>query len=100
MGGRQTKNCIVCGKEFEAEAYRAEKAKFCSKECYWIDKGKNKVEIVCKVCGKTKWVSKSKIHLECCSFKCMGNARKGYHHTDATKIQMSKSAFDRYGYTD
>ena len=30
----------------------------------------------------------------------MGNARKGYHHTDATKIQMSKSAFDRYGYTD
>lgn len=30
--------CQVCGKEFEVKPYRANTAKFCNYDCYWVYK--------------------------------------------------------------
>lgn len=45
-----TLNCKNCGKAFDVPPYRADKAKYCSRECYLEDRWKS--DGVCKVCGK------------------------------------------------
>lgn len=71
--------CLYCGKEFKAKP--SANRKYCSKECANLaSKGKSnlknskeKVRVVCKVCGKEEYVRPSRAETYVtCSKECMG----------------------------
>jgi hypothetical protein len=92
--------CKWCGKDFKVEPERASKALFCSFECYWAHKGRDKVEITCEVCGKKRLVSRGLSHIRRCSRKCMGIANKGHKVSGESRKKISESVKTHYGYTD
>lgn len=47
---RSRLKCLSCHKTFEAHAHRAEKAKYCSRECYREHRFRK--ELACPTCGK------------------------------------------------
>ena len=59
--------CKNCGKEFEGRTDR----KYCSRECGWEAKKKEKVLVKCAECGKEEYVSphRAKTYV-CCSKDC------------------------------
>lgn len=70
--------CDWCRKEFLIKAYKLKKQhnKFCSRECYWKFKGRNRVQTICAQCGKELRLSKSLIRdLNFCSHSCARSYR-------------------------
>ena len=61
--------CNYCDKEFETIPSMKETKKFCSKECYtkWQD---NKIEKICKNCGKIFRIRQGLKDAEFCSWEC------------------------------
>lgn len=70
-----TKKCAICGKEFTTK--KSTNKKTCSTECANKLRGQTnsrvqsqKVKIICKNCGKEKWLSPSNSYREFCSSDC------------------------------
>ena len=83
--GKVKKDCKWCGKRFEVVLSRADKAKFCSRECYslWMpencrgENGSNwqggNVQKVCERCGKEFEVQACRVdRARFCSQRCYG----------------------------
>jgi endogenous inhibitor of DNA gyrase (YacG/DUF329 family) len=65
--------CDWCGKEFFIKPSKLKNQinKFCSRNCYWKYKGRNKVQTVCHQCGKDLLLSPSlKRAINFCSNRC------------------------------
>jgi len=66
------KKCLYCHKDFKVFPYkiREGKGKYCSKQCYHLDKS---IQVKCLVCGKSFWKTKKLIASgrgKFCSKKC------------------------------
>lgn len=74
-----TKNCIVCGKEFQTSVLMQHKSKFCSNACkskYRRDMKLDNIEKPCEYCGKLFWSNKYDKQ-RFCSSMCRNKARSG-----------------------
>lgn len=85
-----TKTCPQCGKQYEIEASRASRNKYCSSDCGYaarVERAEaNKEERTCPVCGDTFRClpSKEKVH---CSKKCVADgAKQRYRITRACPV--------------
>ncbi len=72
---RLTRNCVICGKEFEYK--RSTDKKTCSRSCAYKLRGigtsnalSKKIPIICKLCGKTILVSPAYSNKKFCSSTC------------------------------
>ena len=84
-GGKITKKCQECGKEFSIDKHRSEVARFCSRRCNgkWMSKNRvgekgahwrgGSVTKICEECDKEFSVEKSRMETaRFCSFACKG----------------------------
>ena len=74
--------CVVCGTEFSAKASKRQQT--CSRECAYklrADKSRStqsrKVALVCKWCGRTKYVSPAYASRQFCSHRCAYSYNSG-----------------------
>lgn len=44
--------CKQCGKDFFTKPGRVKKAKFCSRDCFFVDSRRTRIPITCEQCGK------------------------------------------------
>ena len=82
-GGKVTKVCEVCGKDFSVTPALAHTPRFCSSECFGRHRSENirgennpcwkeKIVKICEVCGKEFSVTPAKSHRKFCSCECYG----------------------------
>jgi hypothetical protein len=70
------KDCEICGSEFEFIATRANKAKYCSRSCYYASmKGRGSVKHSCLHCGTEFFDAPSK-NRKYCSISCVNKGNK------------------------
>lgn len=84
--------CDWCNKEFSIKPSRVEKQynKFCTRECSWAHKGRNKVKTKCFQCGKDLFLPPSYIGpRNFCSHSCATTARN--YENNPMKSQETKS---------
>lgn len=88
--------CCHCGKTFEH--YQCKQRKYCSDECYALDKRKRIIR-TCATCGKS-YETTSKRSLKYCSRECAWQAQIGRERPDlkgrpAWSIGLTKATDDR-----
>lgn len=72
--------CVMCGKATYKPKGQLKKANFCSTKCANEHQSRNKVEFICKICGKKfKW-SKSRLTQANPTYCCMDCRNKDKEH--------------------
>lgn len=88
QGGEVTINCAECGKPVTVRRARANKARYCSKECErrakkgkeptWLHREPKIIERDCAYCGKVMRLTSKEVFRQkrYCSIECRGKARR------------------------
>ena len=90
--------CDWCGIEFSISPYKlkTQSNKFCSRECYWAYKGRNKVKTQCFNCGKKLLLSPSLVRQRnFCSHRCVTITRNREDNPMNSLEARSKSTLTR-----
>ena len=99
------KICINCGKKFYVPQGRSQKAIACSVKCHNEYQGRNKVHLICKVCGKEFVRSPFFCNQKYCSIECKNNDPDFLHtlilnNTKRNKLNPSKFESVAYSLMD